>query len=172
MKKKITILVLIVTFVFLTACGQKPDESGEAHVKNMFIEIPDGFKTSTNSGLFMAPGYPEDTSNLYIYSEKKYDDFDTLMGGGKEDFAENLKNAYSEQYGEDVDICISAYEKTTVGNYPAYYVELSYNLMGDDYLQKEYIIDGDVTYYIAFSNVGGNDHTAEFEAAMKTIRFE
>ena len=94
-----------------------------------------------------------------------------MMAGGREQFAAFLDDAYEEQYKERPEISMTRYEAVSVGNYPAYAVELSYDLKGVHYVQLEYIVDADKTYYIAFSQVGDSLWMEAFRGSAETMIF-
>ena len=142
-----------------------------AQVGKLILTLPKGYSESTTDGLYLNQNYPDDQSNVYIYATEKTTDFEQVMAGGREQFAAFLDDAYEEQYKERPEISMTRYEAVSVGNYPAYAVELSYDLKGVHYVQLEYIVDADKTYYIAFSHVGDSLWMEAFRGSAETMIF-
>lgn len=142
-----------------------------AQVGRVTLTLPQGFSESTTSGLYLNQNYPDDQSNVYIYTSEKTNDFEQVMAGGQEQLIRYLADAYEEQYGERPDISLTRYEAASVWNRPAYVVELSYDLRGVHYEQLEYIVDADKTYYVAFSQVGAGSWMEAFRGSAGTMIF-
>lgn len=142
-----------------------------AQVGRLTLTLPAGFQESTTSGLYLNQNYPDDQSNVYIYTTEKTTDFEQVMTGGQEQFIGYLADAYEEQYEERPEITLTRYEAASIGEKPAYVVELSYDLKGVHYEQLEYIVDADKTYYIAFSQVGVRSWMEAFYASAGTMIF-
>lgn len=163
--------ILYLCIMLLTGCaapeknaGQNADagveqeaEAQTAEYRLLRVPVPDSFKASTTTGLYLSADYPDDMSNIYIYSTQKDETFSETMQDGQQAFVENLQQAYLQQYGERPEITVLRYEQTQVADQNAYVIELSYTLQGQNYDQLEYIIDAERTYYAAFSQVG--EHT-------------
>ena len=146
-------------------------EQTTAQVGQLTLTLPAGYTQSTTSGLYLNKSYPDDQSNVYIYTTEKTMDFEQVMAGGGEQFVRYLADAYEQQYEERPDITLSRYEAAPVGDKPAYVVELSYELKGVHYEQLEYIVDADKTYYIAFSQVGPDSWMDVFRISAGTMFF-
>lgn len=142
-----------------------------AQAGRLTVTLPAGYTESTTSGLYLNQNYPDDQSNVYIYTTEKTNDFEQTMAGGQEQFIQYLADAYEEQYGERPDIALTRYEAVSVWNQPAYVVELSYHLRGVHYEQLEYIVDADQTYYVAFSQVGSVSWMEAFHGSAETMFF-
>lgn len=151
--------------------GTAGTEQETAQVGQLTMTLPAGFKGSSTNGLYLHQNYPEDQSNVYIYTTEKTTDFAQVMDGGQEQFIRYLADAYEQQYEERPQITLTRYESVSVGDKPAYVVELSYDLKGVHYEQMEYIVDADKTYYIAFSQVGTNYWMEAFRASAGTMIF-
>ena len=142
-----------------------------AQVGRLAVTLPAGYAESTTSGLYLNQNYPDDQSNVYIYTTEKTNDFEQVMAGGQELFVRYLADAYEEQYEERPEITLTRYEAASVRNQPAYVVELAYDLKGVHYEQLEYIVDADKTYYVAFSQVGAASWMEAFRASAETMIF-
>lgn len=142
-----------------------------AQVGQLRLTLPEGYKESTTNGLYLNQNYPDDQSNVYIYTTEKTTDFEQVMAGGEEQFVRYLADAYEQQYEERPQIALARYEAAPVGEKSAYVVELSYDLKGVHYEQLEYIVDADKTYYIAFSQVGAEAWMEAFRASAETMLF-
>lgn len=160
--------ILGLCILLLTGCtaseknnGQNADgstgqeaQAQTAEYRQLRVPVPDSFKASTTTGLYLSADYPDDMSNIYIYSTQKDETFSETMQNGQQAFVENLQQAYLQQYEESPEITVLRYEQTQVADQNAYVIELSYTLQGQTYDQLEYIIDAERTYYAAFSQVG------------------
>ena len=146
-------------------------EPETAQVGRLTLTLPTGYQQSTTSGLYLNQNYPDDQSNVYIYTTEKTTDFEQVMTGGQEQFIGYLADAYEQQYEERPEITLTRYEALSIEEKPAYVVELSYDLKGVHYEQLEYIVDADKTYYIAFSQVGARSWMEAFYASAGTMFF-
>lgn len=146
-------------------------EQETAQVGRLTLTLPAGYQQSTTSGLYLNQNYPDDQSNVYIYTTEKTTDFEQVMTGGQEQFIGYLADAYEQQYEERPEITLTRYEAASIGEMPAYVVEISYDLKGVHYNQLEYIVDADKTYYIAFSQVGECSWMEAFYASAGTMFF-
>lgn len=142
-----------------------------AQVGRLTLTLPAGYQESTASGLYLNQNYPDDQSNVYIYTTEKTTDFEQVMAGGQERFIGYLADAYEQQYEERPAITLTRYETAAVCGRSAYVVELSYDLKGVRYEQLEYIVDADKTYYIAFSQVGERSWMEAFYESAGTMFF-
>lgn len=139
----------------MTGTGQQ-EAAQTAELGQIRVPIPESFKSSTTTGLYLSADYPDDMSNIYIYTIEKDAAFAETMQDGQQAFVENLKQAYQQQYEESPEITVLSYEQVQVADQNAYKIELSYTLRGQTYDQLEYVIDAERTYFVAFSQVG--DH--------------
>lgn len=161
----------------LTGCavsGAQADGDADQRVAekgNLRLILPEGYDESTTSGLYLNKDYPDDQSNLYLYTTEKDADFLATMQNGQEEFTEHLAAAYQEQYGERPEITVVQYLAAKVGDYDAYVVELTYTLQDVFYDQLEYIVDADQTYYVAFSQVGAYEWMELFRESAQSIYF-
>ncbi|MCM1102572.1 MAG: DUF1795 domain-containing protein [Clostridium sp.] len=146
-------------------------EQETAQVGQLTLTLPAGYQEATTSGLYLNQNYPEDQSNVYIYTTEKTTDFAQVMADGAEQFIRYLADAYEQQYAERPEITLVRYEAAEVGGRAAYVVELSYELKEVHYEQLEYIVDADKTYYIAFSQVGAGSWMDAFRASAGTMFF-
>lgn len=142
-----------------------------AQVGRLTLTLPAGYQEATTGGLYLNQNYPDDQSNVYIYTTEKTTDFAQVMADGAEQFVRYLADSYEQQYAERPEITLVRYEAADVGGRPAYVVELSYELKEVHYEQLEYIVDADKTYYIAFSQVGTDSWIDAFRVSAGTMLF-
>ncbi|MCM1536858.1 MAG: DUF1795 domain-containing protein [bacterium] len=142
-----------------------------AQVGRLTLTLPAGYQEATTGGLYLNQNYPDDQSNVYIYTTEKTTDFAQVMADGAEQFVRYLADSYEQQYAERPEITLVRYEAADVGGRPAYVVELSYELKEVHYEQLEYIVDADKTYYIAFSQVGTDSWIDAFRVSAGTMFF-
>ena len=187
MRKKIGMMTALAVLVMsLAGCGTTGPSSatntsqssgasgatvsdGTIKVEQLTMDLPEGFQSSTTPGLILSNDYPDDLSNIYVYCEDKYDDFDDMLRGRSDEYVAHMQEAYEEQYSERPEIEVICYEQSPIVGRNAYRIELSYTLQGIPYYQLEYVIDADKTYYVAFSQVGDHDYKSTFEGAVSTI---
>ena len=172
--KKITSLLLTSAMVvtMLAGCGSADNDASKgrlAEVGRLSFQLPESFQDSSTKGLFLSKNYPEDMSNIYVYEEEAYADFDLTMRDGQEEFVSNLQDAYQVQYEETPEITVLAYEQCPIAGRNAYKIELSYSLRESDYYQLEYVIDAEDTYYIAFTQIGEIDYGSEFASCLDSL---
>lgn len=151
--------------------GGADDGQETARVGQLTLTLPAGYQEATTSGLYLNQNYPDDQSNVYIYTTEKTTDFAQVMADGAEQFVRYLADAYEQQYAERPEITLVRYEAADVGGRAAYVVELSYELKEVHYEQLEYIVDADKTYYVAFSQVGAGAWMDAFRASAGTMLF-
>lgn len=151
--------------------GGADGEQETAQVGQLTLTLPTGYQEATTSGLYLNQNYPDDQSNVYIYTTEKTTDFAQVMADGGGQFVQYLADSYEQQYAERPEITLVRYEAADVGGRPAYVVELSYELKEVHYEQLEYIVDADKTYYIAFSQVGAEAWMDAFRVSAGTMLF-
>lgn len=152
--------------------GQKEEKNEIAKIEQLRVPLPEGFKASTTTGLYLSAGYPEDMSNIYVYTAQKDPAFSETMQNGQQTFTDSLAQSYQSQYGETPQITMLRYESVTVGGYNAYVTELTYILQDTAYYQMEYIIDAEKTYFVAFSQVGSLQWIDTFYACAAGMYFD
>ena len=93
-QKKAGILLMMALLCGIAMGCSETETSGtnEAAVQyeDLTMSLPEGFSESTTSGLYLHSDYPQDQSNLYIYTTEKDADFLQVMAGGQQEFLENL----------------------------------------------------------------------------------
>lgn len=181
-----SVMVAIVLCLSLSACGKAPmTENGQeenlsvnesdrrttAQIENLCVPLPENYDASTTEGLYLNSNYPQDQSNIYLYTGRKENDFLVQMQNGQQAFVDHLAGAYSEQYGMTPEISVLQYVQTTVAGYDAFVIELIYMLEETPYHQLEYIIDAEKTYYVAFSQVGAYSWMDAFRECATGIDF-
>ena len=137
-----------------TEDSRKNAEGNLGELERLRVPLPEDFKASTTTGLYLSADYPDDMSNVYLYTAQKDPSFSETMQNGQQTFVDNLAQSYQTQYEEMPQITVLRYEPVIVGNYNAYVIELTYTLQNTAYYQLEYIIDAEQTYFAAFSQVG------------------
>ena len=137
-----------------TEDSPKNAEGNWGELERLRVPLPETFKSSTTTGLYLSADYPDDMSNVYLYTAQKDSSFLETMQNGQQTFVDNLAQSYQKQYGETPQITVVRYEPAIVGNYNAYVIELTYTLQNTAYYQLEYIIDAEQTYFAAFSQIG------------------
>lgn len=168
-KKKYLILTIMIMGLFLVSCGKKSEQKETQDYGKISLMVPDEFTQSTTKGLYFGKDYPQDGSNIYIYSSAKSENFEEEMRGGQESFVDYLKAAYYKQYQVEPEITLNVYRQVMISNHVAYEIELSYEYDQKEYYQLEYIIDADKTYYVAYSQIGPNDWMDAFRESAQSI---
>lgn len=165
MRIRVIITIALMTLLF-TACGKQQAQKNDSNITadetviefgTLCIRMPENFQESTTNGLYLNPDYPDDPSNVYLYTTEKKADFAQIMQNGQQEFVDGLVQNYQKQYGESPEVTVFCYRPAVVGMYNAYEIEVDYTLQGVAYHQLEYIIDAEQTYYVAYTQAGENN---------------
>ncbi len=183
MKKRAIIMIGLLILLF-TGCGKQEDTSqqtqgNDAAEENavvtefgkLCLTLPGEFQTSTTDGLYLNPNYPDDPSNIYLYTAKKDPNFPETMQNGQQAFVDSLVQSYQSQYNESPEVTVFCYRPSVVGQYNAYEIELTYTLQGVVYHQLEYIIDAEQTYFVAFTQAGSGNWMEAFYTCASGMYF-
>ena len=165
--------LLICMCICIAGCARVQGENSVVTYGALSMSLPDGFQASTTKGLYLSDAYPEDLSNIYLYTEPMTEgaSLEALMSQEEARFVQNLQDAYEKQYEERPEIIVESYEKAEVAGKEAWKVELQYSLEDVVYHQIEYVIAADQMYYVAFSALDSEAHEAAFASAIDSISF-
>lgn len=145
--------------------------AGEA-VTGLTYQVPEDWTSQTTDGVvvYYSPDYPNDTSNINLYTSAKDPNFSKAT---KEQFEAALQDAFQNLEGaEDLDISINTFEFVEVDGMQAIRVEASYTLSGMEIRQTQYMVDGDKNYAFTFTEVNDADWSEVFAQCIDSIRAE
>lgn len=196
MKKRILLLASLA--LLLTGCGEKvitvagtwsedgqeseyiemkefqirePEtESGREEVSCCAVLIPAGYHESEEiPGMYIHERSPLDSSNIYYTVSEG-------SGGGnvsreltKESYQKLVEEAYQES-GQEISVTIESFERIDMEGVPGYKVCSTCKIDDDMMQQLAYMILGEDTYTITYSQMNDDELMADFEISDGEIR--
>ena len=196
MKKRILLLASLA--LLLTGCGEKvitvagtwsedgqeseyiemkefqirePEtESGREEVSCCAVLIPAGYHESEEiPGMYIHERSPLDSSNIYYTVSEG-------SGGGnvsreltKESYQKLVEEAYRES-GQEISVTIESFERIDMEGVPGYKVCSTCKIDDDMMQQLAYMILGEDTYTITYSQMNDDELMADFEISDGEIR--
>ncbi len=176
------ILIILLTTLLLTACGNKDDQndtkehaktseessqaSEDADAITYRLSIPKDFSEIKIDGMEFYYA-AEDGSSVSLNLQPKDAAFNQVSA---EELSAALSDAFLQTYEEEVVITDHYFTTNSISGYPAYQYAISYELQGDEVTQIMIGIDADQTYTFTYTDLAGiwNDI---FEDSIKTITF-
>ena len=147
---------------------QEAEESGRQEVMHCAVLIPMGYYPSEEiPGMYLHNMYPLDSSNVYFSVSKGNEGYvsDTLT---KEDYQKELEQAFAAD-GQQVLVEVTTFEKVAMGEIPAYKIRSSYEAENHKIQQLTYMILGEDTYTVTYSQSADDELMADFEIAEGVI---
>ena len=148
---------------------EETEESGGEKLMHCAVLIPKGYYPSEEvPGMYLHPMAPLDSSNVY-YSVTEGENgmvSDTLT---KEAYKKELEQAFAAA-GQEVSVEISSFEETDMDGVPAYEIRSSYEAGGNKIQQLTYMILGNNTHTITYSQSEDDELLADFEVYDGEIR--
>lgn len=165
MKKKIMALITMCAMVAtLTACGG--EKKGDP---KLVYEFPEGF-TEQADGMYYAPDYPNDTSNIYVQVAEN----DPYGVNYTEDqFVEMVNAAYEAQGYSISNMNMVEFSKGEIEGYDTLTIDCAYELEGIQIEQIEFIIQiGKETHMITYTTAPGMGWTDAFRSSVDSMKVE
>ena len=138
-------------------------------VRHCAVLIPKGYSESKEvPGLYVHERAPMESSNIY-YSVAKGESgivSDELTEGV---YKEILEESYAQK-GTDVSLEILSFEKTQMDGVPAYKIRSSHKIESNTILQLTYMIMGEDTHVITYSQSKDDEMMVDFETSEGKIR--
>lgn len=173
-KKKMGLLLLFVTIFALEGCkgqketAKKTEDKPNATIQVMdlpeesYLTLEDGVYTATGGALQLSvpEGWivsEEDPTLLLPGEGEEIKDFVSVQVADKEEsFSKYTKESFEEYYNSIFDNYKAVnFTETTVQGLPAYCLEYEFSKDDSDITGYEYLIDGNYTYMIGFTDVSG-----------------
>lgn len=147
---------------------EEAKESGREEVMHCVVMIPMGYYPSEEiPGMYLHKMAPLDSSNVY-YSVAKGESglvSDTLT---KEAYKEELEQAFAAE-GREVLVEVTSFEELTMDGVPAYKIRSAYETENNKIQQLTYMILGEDTYTVTYSQSEDDELMADFEISDGTI---
>mgnify|MGYP006317262837 CR=1 FL=1 len=186
MKKTLTIMLLAA--LCLTACGSINTDTDQETSQTTTDSATESSATAASSegSSTAAPGYelsiPDEFSQLEIegmefyYAAEDGSSVSLNLQPKDPDFSQvsaelletSLASAFSQTYGENIDITDNYFTTKNISGYPAYQYCISYELQGTGVTQIIIGIDADQTYTFTYTDLTGS-WTDSFETSAGTI---
>lgn len=196
MKKRILLLASLA--LLLTGCGEKvitvagtwsedgqeseyiemkefqikePEaESGREEVSCCAVLIPAGYHESEEiPGMYIHERSPLDSSNIYYTVSEGSGDGNVSQELTEESYQKLVEEAYRES-GQEISVEIESFERIDMEGVPGYKV-CSICKIDDDMMQQlAYMILGEDTYTITYSQMNDDELMADFEISDGEIR--
>lgn len=175
-KKKMGLLLLMIAVFALEGCGgqkdtdtaNKTEEKTVATIQvvdlpeESYLTLKDGVYTATGGALQLSvpEGWvvsEEDPTLLLPGKEDETKDFVSVQVADKEeDFSKYTKESFEQYYNSIFDNYKAvSFTETTVEGLPAYCLQYEFSKDDSDITGYEYLIDGNYTYMIGFTDVSG-----------------
>lgn len=164
MKKRILALAMMMVLALgMTACGAESEGT-------LVFDVPEGFVYDEASQSYLGPNYPTELANMNYLTTENDGSFKTITESNIE---AALEDTLSDNFGTDIDIEITRWEKTEVDGYDAIIYTCEYSYMTMDIVQTQIAINGtDYFHYVTFSDFADSEYIDDFEACMKSMKFE
>lgn len=195
MKKRILLLASLA--LLLTGCGEKvitvagtwsedgqeseyiemkefqirePEtESGREEVSCCAVLIPAGYHESEEiPGMYIHERSPLDSSNIY-YTVSEGSGGNVSRELTKESYQKLVEEAYRES-GQEISVTIESFERIDMEGVPGYKVCSTCKIDDDMMQQLAYMILGEDTYTITYSQMNDDELMADFEISDGEIR--
>ena len=195
MKKRILLLASLA--LLLTGCGEKvitvagtwsedgqeseyiemkefqirePEtESGREEVSCCAVLIPAGYHESEEiPGMYIHERSPLDSSNIY-YTVSEGSGGNVSRELTKESYQKLVEEAYRES-GQEISVTIESFERIDMEGVPGYKVCSTCKIVDDMMQQLAYMILGEDTYTITYSQMNDDELMADFEISDGEIR--
>ena len=177
---KNSLLIILLTTLLLTACGEKDNQnntiehtktseessqaSDDADAITYRLSIPKDFSEIKIDGMEFYYA-AEDGSSVSLNLQPKDAAFSQISA---EQLSTALSDAFLQTYKEEVVITDHYFTKNTISGYPAYQYSISYELQGNKVTQIMIGIDADQTYTFTYTDLAGT-WMDTFEDSIKTI---
>ena len=196
MKKRILLLASLA--LLLTGCGEKvitvagiwsedgqeseyiemkefqirePEtESGREEVSCCAVLIPTGYHESEEiPGMYIHERSPLDSSNIYYTVSEGSGGGNVSQELTKESYQKLVEEAYRES-GQEISVTIESFERIDMEGVPGYKVCSTCKIDDDMMQQLAYMILGEDTYTITYSQMNDDELMADFEISDGEIR--
>lgn len=196
MKKRILLLASLA--LLLTGCGEKvitvagtwsedgqeseyiemkefqirePEtESGREEVSCCAVLIPAGYHESEEiPGMYIHERSPLDSSNIYYTVSEGSGGGNVSQELTKESYQKLVEEAYRES-GQEISVTIESFERIDMEGVPGYKVCSTCKIDDDMMQQLAYMILGEDTYTITYSQMNDDELMADFEISDGEIR--
>lgn len=156
MKKRISIVFLFVIIVTLAACGKQNNKYTQLGTSKFFIELPDGYKSSSDD-------FDEDQV-AYYHKDDKSIDFDVYQWGKEGIYnLEEEANYFAEEYDT------TAYE-IVINEIPGMKYESQEEYDGYTYTVINYMFDdGENIVELCFWTINTEEELAAVEEIINSI---
>lgn len=146
------------------------DQAQQTGAPRLRYEFPEEFR-ELSEGLFCAPNYPNDTSNISVMTS---DNDPITFQYTEETFCESVEELYRQYYDIQVDIKCTEFTRTTINGYNALIIRVNYNLMGValEQVQCSVETEKDKVTTITMSQPAGGEWTDAFERVLDSIYVE
>ncbi len=145
-------------------------ESGREGDGYCVVLIPSSYQESEEvPGMYVHKRSPLDSSNIY-YTISAGNENGMVSGKLTGEIYENLlEDAYREA-GQEIDLKIKSFEEIDLEGIPGYKIRSSYQVAGGEIEQLAYLILGQDTYTITYSQMSDDELLADFEISDGEIR--
>lgn len=196
MKKRILLLASLA--LLLTGCGEKvitvagtwsedgqeseyiemkefqirePEtESGREEVSCCAVLIPAGYHESEEiPGMYIHERSPLDSSNIYYTVSEGSGGGNVSQELTKESYQKLVEEAYRES-GQEISVTIESFERIDMEGVPGYKVCSTCKIDDEMMQQLAYMILGEDTYTITYSQMNDDELMADFEISDGEIR--
>lgn len=175
MKKRLTCALLAAVMALaLAACGgpggQESESPAPRNLVGFTFDVPEGFTVSADNGqLWLAPGYPADTSNITVTTAEYDKLFDTYT---REMLEAVVISLLSEAADQEVAVVSDSFERTTLDGVDAIRYRYHLDLYGTALRQEIVAVNGaNMGYTFTFTQAGTADWDDAYNACVDSIRF-
>ena len=134
------------------------------------ISPPEGWTEAEVQGMWYAPGYPDDPSNMNIQTLDADAGFMELMSYTAESIKEVYETSFEAMLGEHVDVTVILCEKTSAAGFETMVMAIEYKLYGVELFAKQYAVKADeLGIVITMTQAGGEDWIIEFDECVNNI---
>lgn len=136
----------------------------------LYYELPQEF-VDQGDGMYFAPDYPNDTSNINIV-ENMYDT--ETFRYTKDSYCEAVADVYEQLLGEEVTVNCTEFTKSEMNGYRTLVTRTSFTLLdiGIEQVQFAVEIGENETTVITYTQYAGGSWMDAFNASLDSIRIE
>ena len=145
-------------------------DSGREEVSCCAVLIPTGYYESEEiPGMYIHERSPLDSSNIYYTVSEGSGEGRVSDALTEESYQELVEEAYQES-GQEVSVEVESFERIDMEGGPGYKVRSSSEIDSEKMQQLTYMILGEDTYTITYSQMSDDELMADFEISDGEIR--
>lgn len=146
------------------------EQSSMTKISSCVVLIPSRYQESEEiPGMYIHEKSPLDSSNIY-YSVSEGEGNGRVSESLTEKEYKSLVEEAFQENGQEVSLTIESFEQIDMDQVPGYKVRSTYEVDGEKVEQLTYLLLGDKTYTITYSQMADDELMADFEISEGEIK--